>query len=233
MATAVRGKQAARQPCDWRRARPTQRTKGWILLWRPHSRDVARSWPRSLFDTSHCRRVSMLFHARARIPDLPHRLQVDPIQTPAAPGQSKQPEPRSTGHTRSTDSNRWAIEPADADTVSEPHGRRACSLQWPPGAFGYCRTEPGALGLLSCSLREAVPATDLGPAWAGAGALLVEMLDAHADTAIRADRHRLSLIVVACAFVAVHRERFLHRMVHSAFQRQASPVCSTPRASPT
>jgi hypothetical protein len=83
---------------------------------------------------------------------------------------------------------------------------------------------------LSCSLPDAVPAADLGPAWASPGALFVEMLDAHADTAIGADGHRSSLIVVTCAFVAVHRDRcLLIRWLTPSSNGPGSSGCSTPQ----
>jgi hypothetical protein len=65
------------------------------------------------------------------------------------------------------------------------------------------------LAILLCSLREGMPAADLGPARAASGALLIQMLHAHTNAAIQADRDRGLLGAIACAFMAVHRDRCL------------------------
>jgi transposase len=62
----------------------------------------------------------LLFHARANTRSAASTSS-RPDQTPGAQSQSRQPEPRQPATHDSPESNRWPTEPADADTVSEPH----------------------------------------------------------------------------------------------------------------
>jgi hypothetical protein len=65
----------------------------------------------------------MLFHARANTRSTAST-STRPDQTPGAQSQSRHPEPRQPATHDPPESNRWPTEPADADTVSEPHGRK-------------------------------------------------------------------------------------------------------------
>jgi hypothetical protein len=62
----------------------------------------------------------LLFHARANTRSAASTSS-RPDQTPGAQSQSRQPEPRQPATHDPPESNRWPTEPADADTVSEPH----------------------------------------------------------------------------------------------------------------
>lgn len=69
------------------------------------------------------------FDARARIPDLLHRRQVDPIQTPAAVGPVWTAQPRSTGDTRATRFALKANRTRRRRHSSERHGSRRVQSQ--------------------------------------------------------------------------------------------------------
>jgi hypothetical protein len=49
-----------------------------------------------------------------------------------------------------------------------------------------------------------MPAADHRSARTDSRALFIEMLEAHSDAAVRADCYRGPLLMICCAFVAVH-----------------------------
>jgi hypothetical protein len=83
---------AAQSPGPTRRPDPRIRTRSLTRSISPSKRSLRHILLSRL----------MLFDARARIPDLPVDVKSTPIQTPRGHSQSRQPEPRSTGDTRST-----------------------------------------------------------------------------------------------------------------------------------
>jgi hypothetical protein len=148
-------------------------------------------------------RVGAIASPRSR----PNAVRSDYLPTPPRPPRPTHPRIRGRLYLRTL----RALQ-ADKRTRQPDKGRQSAATRAfrsrrrsaPSDVLGRDR-----LAILLCSLREGMPAADLGPARAASGALLVQMLHAHTNAAIQADRDRELLGAIACAFVAVHRDRCL------------------------